>query len=449
MAASIADAGRSGKVLKQLDQKTIERICQQQDYHYRQLKLPPAQTVECFAWQVLMGNVTCDAVRHRERGTFSASAYCQARQRLPLGVLRELSAGVVARTLGAAGGGVVGGNGGGDDRHRWRGHRVFRVDGSGVSLPDSKEVREYFGCSGRQKPGCGYPTMHLLLLTGPAGVAVEAICSPLRTGDMTHAARTHGHLRAGDLLLGDGQFGGWGHLHQLQSQQLHGLFPAHHSRQVRWGRHAEHGPNRRFVRTLGWRDQLVEYRKPDRRPKWMTPGQFRQAPKWMPVREIGREVKAGGGRRKVVLVTTLLDSKKYPARQLAKLPGERWTIETDLRWLKTTMGMERLRCQTVDGVRKELLMYLIVYNLVRLLMLEASRRQRVPLDRVSFADALARLRYGGGDDDDGGWVELEVIPWRPGRIEPRVVKRRPKPFATMSKPRAQLRRLLRAKRAAA
>ena len=87
---------------------------------------------------------------------------------------------------------------------------MYRIDGSGTSLPDSAEVRLHFGCSGVQKPGCGYPTTHLLLLTGPGGAAMEAICSPLRTGDMTHASKTHAQLRPGDLLLGDSQFGGWG-----------------------------------------------------------------------------------------------------------------------------------------------------------------------------------------------------------------------------------------------
>ena len=214
---------------------------------------------------------------------------------------------------------------------------------------------------------------------------------------MTHAARTHSRLRPGDILLGDGLFGGCGHLMQLVGQKLDGLFPKHHSRTIGWGKNAQYGRNRRFVRSLGWFDQLVEYRKPDKKPKWMTAKEYRDAPEWLLVREIRREVKIGGARKYVTVVTTLLGPKTYPAKELVKLLGERWAIEVDLRSLKTTMGMESLRCQSVEGVKKELLMYLIVYNLVRLLMLEAAARQGVAFSRVSFADALACMRYGTGE----------------------------------------------------
>jgi hypothetical protein len=256
-----------------------------------------------------MGNVTCDAVAHHADGQFTGEAYCMARQRLPLGVLEELGRRVAAEALALAGVAA-------DAEHRWKGKRTFIIDGTGTSLPDSPEVRKHFGCSGKQKPGCGYPTAHVLLLCGPGGVAVDAICSPLRTGDMTHAARTHRYLQKGDLLMGDRLFGGWGHLHVLQSQKLDGLFPAHHSRKIGWGAKAQCGQSRRFVRSLGYYDQLVQYRKPRKRPKWMTAEQFASAPEWITVREIRRRVWVGGVRRLVTLVTTLSDAGKYPAKGL-------------------------------------------------------------------------------------------------------------------------------------
>lgn len=415
-----------------LDKEQVERICQAHGHSFRDTTLTPAETVGHFAWQVAMGNVSLDAVRHHADGKFSASAYCQARQRLPLAVLEKLSEEIAQVALARAG----------SQEPLWMERRVFRIDGTGIALPDAPEVRKHFGCSGKQKPGCGYPTMHLLLLTGPGGVAVKTICSPLRTGDMTHAGKMNDCLQAGDILLGDGLFGGWGHLQQLQSQQLDGVFPAHHSRKIGFGRKAN-SASRRFVKSLGYQDQLVEYRKPGRRPKWMSVEQFKEAGEWLLVREVRRRVKIGGVGREMTLVTTLSDAKAYPAKALVKLLGERWAIEVNLRSLKTTMGLETLRCQSVEGVRKELLTYLIVYNLVRLWMLEAAQRQNVPLARISFADALARLRWGV---DLQTWVDLEVNPDRPDRIEPRVVKRRPKAFATMTKPRKELRRLLTAKR---
>jgi len=140
-------------------------------------------------------------------------------------------------------------------------------------------------------------------------------------------------------------------------------------------------------------------------------------------------------RRQVTVVTTLLDPQKHPAKAVVKLLAERWLIETQIRWLKTTMGLEQLRCQSVEGVKKELLMYLIVYNLLRLLLMHASKRQGVPVERLSFADALARLRYGNLEL----WVKLEVVMLRPDRLEPRMVKRRRKAFMLMNQPRERLR----------
>jgi len=428
----------SGSPLSRLDEPEVQRICQEQGLHFRDTKLSPGRTVKYFGWQVLAGNVSCDAVAHHADGAFTASAYCQARQRLPLGVLKEVSDQIAAEALSVANAG---------SEHLWRGHRTFRIDGSGTRLPDSREVRQYFGCSGNCRPGCSYPTAHLLLLVGAGGVGLEVICSPLRTGDMTHASKMHRHLSSGDVLIGDGLFGSCCHLHSLMRQQLHGVFPMHHSRKIAWGSNADQGPNRRFVKSLGWYDQLVEYRKPAERPEWMSAKEFKAVPQWIQVREVRRQVMVGGARRTITLVTTLCDPLKYPAKALVKLLGERWTIEVNLRSFKTTMGGERLHCQTVDGVKKELLMYLIVYNLVRLLMLEAAARQRVPFDRISFADALMRLRHG---TDLEIWVDLKINPLRPGRIEPRVVKRRPKPYPTMGRPRAAMRRriLLRRKAAA-
>lgn len=436
--ASVAKIQSLGKfnVHQLLDDSTIQEICQAHGYRWREAKLAPAALMRQFAWQIAMGNVSCDEVKHHAGGQFSASAYCQARARVPLAVFEALARQMAAEALAKMG------------LARdllWRGHRIFRIDGTGITLPDDPLVRGHFGCSGKQKPLCGYPTAHVLLLTGPGGVAVDAICSPLRTGDITHASKTHAHLKAGDLLMGDVLFGTWGHLQQLVAQQLHGLFPLHHSRKIAWGKCGDYGPNRRFVAKLGYRDQLMEYRKPSVCPPWMDRKTYESASQWIRVREVQRQATVGGVRKTITLVTTLLDAKKYPPAALVKLLGERWLIETQIRSLKTTMGLEQLRCQSVDGVKKELMMYLIVYNQLRLLMLQSALRQGVSVERISFADALARLRHGNWAIE----TALEVVPQRQGRIEPRVVKRRPKAFAVMTRPRHVLQQQLRRQRPAA
>ncbi|MBX6314050.1 MAG: transposase [Isosphaeraceae bacterium] len=143
--------------------------------------------------------------------------------------------------------------------------------------------------------------------------------------------------------------------------------------------------------------------------------------------------------RSVTLVTTLLDAEAYPPETLAALYGMRWRVELYLRHLKTMMKMDVLKCQTVAGVLKELTVYALVYNLVRVVMLEAARRQGQEVERVSFVDALRWLADAAGD---GRLPRLVVNPDRPGRVEPRVVKRRPKKYRGMTRTRAEWRKRL-------
>jgi hypothetical protein len=133
-------------------------------------------------------------------------------------------------------------------------------------------------------------------------------------------------------------------------------------------------------------------------------------------------------------------------RDLIELLGQRWTIETNLRSLKTIMGLERVRCKTIDGVKKELAAYLLVYNVVRLVMLRAAEVQKVDISRVSFADALAWIKYNPKISE---LCDLRINPYRPGRIEPRRIKKRNSSFATLNKPRKILRQEMVRKRLAA
>jgi hypothetical protein len=172
----------------------------------------------------------------------------------------------------------------------------------------------------------------------------------------------------------------------------------------------------------------------------MTAEEYARLPESLLVREVRFAVREPGRRvRQVTLVTTLLDPRRYSARALAKLYAQRWQAETDLRHLKQTLGMDVLRCTTLSGVVKELLRFVVVYNLVRRVMREASRRQHVAPDRISFVDALRWLRHARPGED---LPRLRVNPKRPGRVEPRVCKRRPKQYPRMTRPRAELRKAL-------
>ena len=424
-----------------LQPRVIERVCREHHHHWRDRELDPATTVALFLQQVLHGNVPCSEVRHFHNGSFSAQAYCAARQRLPLGVCNDLFSEVCQRVMPQTHG----------DSHRWRGHRVFHVDGTGFSMPDNPELRKAFGTPSGQKPGCGFPVAHLLVLfSAQTGLLLNAWASPLRTGDLAELPEAHRLMDPGDVLIGDDAFGTYVHLALLLRKNLHGLFPVHHRRIVDFTKGRPHTcegkdavvglPRSRWIKSLGKEDQLVEYFKPQQKPLWMSQEDFDALPDSITVRELRRTVcRPGLGSVTVTLVTTLLDPKAYPARELLELRLRRWDVETNIGHLKTTMKMDVLHCKSEEGVRKELAMFCLAYNLVRAVMLEASRRQQVPVSRISFADALKYMRHARPGER---MPELMVVPYRPNRLEPRCKKRRPKEYDLMSQPREVLRNRL-------
>jgi DDE family transposase len=371
-----------------LDADRITAVCRDVGYQFRQRVLDPVATIHLFVIQVLNGNFAVARLKDFTNAEFSEAAYCKARGRLPLQVLQTLLQRVGAALRSTR-----------DAAERWRGHRTFHVDGSAFSMPDTPELQKEFGQPGGQRPGCGFPVAHLLaLFHASTGFLVKVLAAPLRSHDMAQAALLHPELEEGDVLIGDRAFCSFVHLALLRSRKLHGVFRAHQKQIIDFRPHrAYNGPGRkpckgrpssRWLKRLGFHDQLVEYFKPKRRPTWMSPEEYAALPASLVVRELRYQVPRGCRTREVTLVTTLLDPELYPAKELAALYGQRWGIEINLRHLKTTMGMDVLHCQTVNGVLKELTVFALVYNLVRAVMYAASQRQQVPVARISFADAL-------------------------------------------------------------
>ena len=438
-----------------LERAAVEEVCREVGYDdWRDRELDPATTLALFVQQVVHGNAPCTEVRHiaarlglcDSSDAFTGSAWCQARSRLPLDVYQAMLTRVCDASLPLTK----------LADHLWRGHRTFAIDGSSFSMPDTPELREAFGSPGGQAEGCGFPVAHLLVMFNVAtGLLLDAVASPMRTGDVSGAAELHAHLDEGDVLVGDDAFAGWAHFALILRAKLHAVLPNHHLRIVDFepGRpHTGDGgkdvvagrPRSRWVKHLGDEDQLVEWFKPRSRPAWMTPRQYDALPDSIVVREIRRTVRQEDGPRvTVTVVTTLLDPLKYPPDVVIELRMRRWEVETDIRHLKTTMGMDVLRCKSEDGVRKELAVFCLVYNLVRVVMLRAAARQKVKVERISFADALKWMRHARPGDS---LPDLVVNPPRRGRVEPRCKKRRPKQYDLMNKPRDRLRKALQKQR---
>ena len=341
---------------------------------------------------------------------------------------------------------------------RWLRHRVFLVDGSSFSMSDTPQLQAKFGQPGVQKPGCGFPVAHLLVLFhAGTGFLLQALAAPLRTHDMAQVAVLHPELQAGDVLLGDRGLCSFAHFALLQKRQVHGVFRMHQRQIVDFtanrsynvaGKKALKGlPTSRWLRSLGLTDQVVEWFKPKERPQWLSAEEYAALPASLELRELRYQVTQPGFRTRVVtLVSTLLDAEAYPAEALAQLYRRRWQVETNIKHLKTTMGMDVLRCETEQGVLKELAMFALVYNLVRMVMWTAAQRQGVAVERISFVDALRWLTDG---DPDKALPELVVNPYRPDRVEPRAVKRRPKEYDRLNRPREELRKRLLDKKVAA
>lgn len=434
----------------------LNQLAGEMGHDFRNTALTPGNTLRLFAQQIAGGNVACSAMRHLAGDDFTDSAWCQARKRLPIGLIRACHRTVVdhARREWDSDNDKDG-NGG-----RWRGHRVYVVDGTSDSMPDTPELRQHYGVPSGCRDGLGFPTSHLLLLMDHAsGLMIDCSDSPMKTSDLSQTPPMHAHLSAGDLLLGDVAFSGWAHLALILQAKLHVVMPVHHRRIVDFTpdreharpqsgkstRHATGKPRTRVVERLAKDDQLVEYFKSSQKPAWMSDEDWAKLPQSIILREIRRTIQRHGFRPMVVtIVTTLLDPQKYPAQDLIELRLTRWIIETNFRHLKITLGMDVLKCKTLDGVRKERLMFLLVYNLIRIVMLRTAKAQGVDANRVSFADTLAWLRLASDASDGSRIVRLKTNPLRPGRLEPRVLKRQTKQFPYMTQPRAELKSQLHA-----
>src|SRR6476659_7043570 len=333
--------------------------------------------------QVLAFNTAITHLRHLSGRALNAAAYCRARMRLPLPVLQRLlrdSAAELRRSLAAGAGG-----GGGEDVARWCGLKAWLVDGSSTITPDVPQLQKAFGQPKGQKKGCGFPVPKVLgLFDAYSGLIVEMLSFPLYTHEQSKVWQLHPLLGALDLLVGDCGFCSYVHLALLHLRGTLGLFRIHQRQIVDFRPHRKPkdqrpkhrrkgAPTSTFVKRLGKHDQLVRWRRPKTAPKWMDAVQHLMLPADLLVRELRYSIPRKGQRTlEVTIATTLLDPVRYPREKIAELYGIRWRVETHFAQLKTTLKMRKLKSQTEAGIRKELAVYCLVYNLVHAVMVRAA-----------------------------------------------------------------------------
>lgn len=399
-------------------------------------------TFECFLWQMLQPNTSCREVVRQVQALFRLngwgpvdpgdSAYVQARHRLP----RERLEKALAATAQAAGVRIA-------PATALQGRPVKVVDGSTCQLADTLENQQRYPQPSTQKAGCGFPVLKLaVLFCLNSGTVLHAIWGSLHNHDLRLFRQLGEQLKAGDILLGDRAYGEYTTLAALPACGVDVVARLHQQRKVDFRRARRLAKNDGwFVLTKGYQQSAI-----------LTAAQWAQLPAQITVRLVRFTATLRGFRgRRVTLVTTLLDPVAYPAHELAALYARRWRLELCLRDLKTTLGMDQLRCKSPDMAEKELLAYLVAHNLIRCVMAEAVAQYSVELERISFKGTLDALRqYSAAIAQARSrkmrhqlWDDLlinlvrDLVPRRPNRQEPRAVKRRPKSYPLLNRPRRE------------
>jgi len=275
------------------------------------------------------------------------------------------------------------------------------------------------------------------------GAVMSAAIDAWKTSETEMSRALYQTLIPGDVAMADQLHGSYVDLALIQQQGADGLIRKHHARKTDF----------RTGKKNGIGDHQVQWSKPQQRPRQMSPEAFDALPPTMIVREVSLRLTRQGWRDQyIIVVTTLLDAERYSAEQLTQLYGYRWrAAEVNLRHLKTTLNMEMLAAKTPSMVRKGFWAHLLGYNLLRTLMEQAApqadyQRTRLSLQqtRQGFRAILSELAASEPSQRQRLYDDLlnetanELLPDRPRRQEPRVVKQRPKPFPRMTQPRSVL-----------
>lgn len=411
----------------------------------RQRVFDLATTFQAFLWQELQGQAPCrDAVREVQAVRLASgqvlpgsatSAFCQARARLPIARLDEIDQALEQRMTSMT-----------RSEDLWLGREVKVMDGTGIRVEDTVANAKEYGYPGGQKPGCGFPVLKLAgLFSLSSGGWLSHAVGTSRTHDMAlSAALLNGYCEEGDVILGDRGYCAYWLMALLLNRGADAVLRLHQAR----------SRDLRLGERLGPEDRLQVWRKPQRPPQCtLSKEEYDALPDELSVRIVRLRLERRGQRtREVVLATTLVDPMSVSRSALGELYLRRWQVELNFDDIKTTLGMEHLACKSPAMIQRALRVFACAYNLIRGLMLEAAVRCGVQLWRLSFKGSAGALTawLGGVRGHTSRrraqslWEALleivaeDLIPHRPDRHEPRVVKRRPKSYQLLTKPRHQM-----------
>jgi putative transposase len=367
----------------------------------------------------------------REPCANNSGGYCKARAKLPETVLQRLATRVADGCQRQV-----------PEAWLWMRRHVKLADGTTVSMPDTEENQAEYPQQASQKPGIGFPVVRMVVLLSLAtamlgGMAIGPY-SGKETGELALMRQLLDQLDPDDILLTDRYYCSYFMIALLLALGVDFVSRLHHARKE----------NAYRVRRLGKKDWLIEWQRPQK-PNWMDKDTYARMPESLTLRQIEVHVAQPGFRvESMMVVTTLTDTQAYARDDIAELYHQRWLVELDIRAIKCSLGMDVLRCKTPEMVRKEIWMCLLAYNLIRKTMLQAAMGSGLSPRQLSFANAMQTMAASWGvlPALDHSRVALmiasqlasltsPIVGNRPHRIEPRAVKRRPKPMRLLTMPR--------------
>jgi len=422
-----------------LPESRIQQILTEEGISYRNRLYTPIITLWTWLHQVLDKDKSCKNAVSRVVSCLSVhtppstntGAYCKARERInEIFALRLLH--YTGKRLQQ------------QDQILWHGRHVCVVDGSTVTAADTQENQAQYPQPESQADGCGFPMINITavfcLFTG---ALLEANMGSLCVHEINLFRIMYQYLWTGCIVLGDQLYGTYADICLTKERMIDSVFRIHCRRKTDFRR----------GKILGCYDHIVHWNKPEFCSRGLSPDLYKRLPDEITVREVRYKIEIKGFRpNEVTLATTLLDAEEYPKEELAQLYELRWDVEIDLRHLKTTMRMEHLPNKTPHMVRNELYMHLLAYNMVRTLMFQAGVTYQVTPVKLSFQATIQHLLNFSEELAHKNEPEIrqriykqllysiskERLPIRPGRVEPRLKKRRPKSYGWLKKPRKQL-----------
>lgn len=405
-------------------------VVEEQLPEHRERLYPPTTTLSLFLTQCMNSDSSCQNTvnSHTVERVFNGlkpcstqtGGYCKARQRLPLDMIVNL-----AKKTGDMVNQQV------PSSWKWHNRNVKLVDGTTISMPDTIDNQQAYPQQRTQKPGLGFPIARMVaVICLSSGVVLDAAMSAIRgkgAGEHALFRQLLNCFESGDIVLADRYYCSYFLISKLLTRGIDVVFQQHAVRKTDF----------RKGKQLSVRDHVVTWVKPKVMPNWMTQEEYNLFPDSLTLRETKINKK--------VIVTSLLCDKETPKKELGKLYYQRWNVELDLRNIKTTLGMEVLSCKTPEMNLKEMWTYFLAYNLIRLIMAEAAIQTGIKPRELSFKHSLQlwlmwtrRTQYYDDTQILFILIAQQKIGNRPGRTEPRAVKRRPKPFSLLMTPRNKL-----------